>query len=120
MTEAGYKANMTDVQAAMGIHQLRKLDGFMSRRRDIAAEYDRAFADSDMVLPRDLEGRPHGYHIYPVGLPPKVDRTKFITAMKNAGVGTSVHFIPLHRHPLFEEEWDRRSSRRPSGSMLGW
>jgi dTDP-4-amino-4,6-dideoxygalactose transaminase len=105
VVEPGFKANMTDIEAALGIHQLRRLEGFMKRRREIAARYNAAFADLEMELPGDLPGRPHGYHLYPVRLPLEVDRSRFIAGMERRGVGTSVHFIPLHRMPVFAGQY---------------
>ncbi|MBI4874397.1 MAG: DegT/DnrJ/EryC1/StrS aminotransferase family protein [Acidobacteria bacterium] len=105
--EPGYKYNMTDLQASLGIHQLRRLDGFLERRRRLAALYDAAFADlSELRLPADLPGRRHAYHIYPVQLRGlSIDRAQFIDELRQANIGTSVHFIPLHRQPFYQERY---------------
>ena len=67
--EPGYKYNMTDIQAALGIHQLRRLDGFIQRRQQIAAMYDEAFSDlSEIVLQQRLRDRNHTFHLYPIRL----------------------------------------------------
>jgi len=67
--EPGYKYNMTDIQAALGIHQLRRLDGFIRRRQEIAAMYDSAFSDlSEILLPPRLPDRNHTFHLYPIRL----------------------------------------------------
>jgi len=102
--EPGYKCNMTDLQASLGIHQLRRLDGFIERRQALAARYRAAFANLPALeLPRELPGRNHVYHLFPVRLAGglRIDRAGFIDALRQANIGTSVHFIPLHRHPLF-------------------
>lgn len=106
--EPGYKYNMTDIQAAVGIHQLRKLDAFIRRRREIATVYRRSFADlPELELPRELAGRFHVYHIFPVRLRTTLERGEFIEELKRRNIGASVHFIPLHRHPYFRaDQWN--------------
>lgn len=111
VAEAGYKYNMTDIQAAIGIHQLRRLDGFIRRRREIAAVYRRAFADlPELELPVELAGRFHVYHVFPVRLRATLERGAFIAELKRRNIGASVHFIPLHRHPYFRN--DKRNSAK--------
>jgi dTDP-4-amino-4,6-dideoxygalactose transaminase len=104
---AGYKSNMTDIQAAIGIHQLAKLDAFNERRTAIADRYDAALADiPGLVLPRrPINGR-HSFYIYPIHLIPgvsKMNRDALIEQLRERNIGTSVHFIPLHRHPLYRD-----------------
>jgi dTDP-4-amino-4,6-dideoxygalactose transaminase len=71
VVEAGYKNNMTDIQASLGIHQLRRLDGFITERQRIAAEYLAAFSEfSEILLPPRLPGRNHVYHLFPIRLSP--------------------------------------------------
>lgn len=107
--QAGYKDNMTDLQASLGIHQLSKLDRFTQRRLEIASRYDQAFANlRGVVLPRRLENRNHVFHLYPIQLTPGVaaiGRDAFIDELRNANIGTSVHFIPLHHHPLYRDTY---------------
>jgi dTDP-4-amino-4,6-dideoxygalactose transaminase len=119
--EPGYKDNMTDIQAALGIHQLRKLESFIERRRMIAAVYDQAFAAIDALeLPVELPGRRHVYHVYPIRLIPGmgVDRFTFIDELKQANIGTSVHFIPLHRHPYYRDALGCRNESFPMAEKL--
>lgn len=105
----GYKCNMTDIQASLGIHQLKKLDRFIARRQVLAARYRRAFSDlQEIILPRERPDRNHAYHLYPIRLVPDalaVDRGEFIRRLQDARIGTSVHFIPLHRHPFYTEKF---------------
>jgi dTDP-4-amino-4,6-dideoxygalactose transaminase len=105
--EAGYKCNMTDIAASIGIHQLRKLDGFVERRRAIAARYREAFSGlHELRLPDDCSRRPHTYHLFPVHLvagSANTCRDEFIDDLRARNIGTSVHFIPLHRHPVYRE-----------------
>ncbi len=103
--EPGYKYNMTDIQAGLGLHQLRRLDGFIRRRREIARRYAECFASlPELGLPRELPGRDHIYHLYPVQLDLErlnIDRRGFIEALHAAGIGASVHFLPVHLHPYY-------------------
>jgi len=104
--EAGYKANMTDLQAGIGIHQLRRLDSFIGRRREIATRYREAFRDLEAIaLPQERPDRNHTHHLYPIQLKPghlALTRAQFIEELKLRNIGCSVHFIPLHRHPFFQ------------------
>jgi dTDP-4-amino-4,6-dideoxygalactose transaminase len=115
--EPGYKYNMTDVQAALGIHQLRRLDGFIRRRLEIAAIYDAAFSDlPEILLPPRLPGRNHTFHLYPIQLPAgrlQLNRAEFIEELRARNIGTSVHFIPLHRHPFYRERYGYRPEHFP-------
>ena len=102
--EAGYKFNMADLQAAIGIHQLAKLDGFNARRTAIADRYDAGLSGIPGLVPprRPADGK-HSFYIYPVRVLPgaKLDRDHLIAELRELNIGTSVHFIPLHRHPLY-------------------
>jgi len=101
--ECGWKYNMTDIQAALGIHQLRKLDGFVATRRKYAEMYSADFQDlRSLVTPVEKKERSHVYHLYPVLLD-GMDRSGFIREMAEMGIGCSVHFIPLHLHPFYRE-----------------
>lgn len=97
---AGFKCNMTDIQAALGLHQLRKLDGFHARRREIAQRYTAAFADAEALEPpREQPGMMSSWHIYVLRLRPallRIGRDAFIEALRERNVGTSVHYRPLH------------------------
>ena len=102
----GYKYNMTDIAAAMGRVQLRKSDGFFEARNRLAAAYDDAFADLPVILPpHAAQGDTHSWHLYILqiaeGAP--VSRDEFIAALKEAGVGISVHYRPLHQMTYWSE-----------------
>jgi dTDP-4-amino-4,6-dideoxygalactose transaminase len=107
--EPGYKYNMTDIQASLGIHQLHRLDGFIRRRQEIASIYDRAFSDlPGILLPEKLPGRSHTYHLYAIRLNAdrlQLNRSEFVDALRARNIGTSVHFIPLHRHPFYRQRY---------------
>jgi dTDP-4-amino-4,6-dideoxygalactose transaminase len=115
--EPGYKYNMTDVQAALGIHQLRRLNGFICRRQEIAAMYDEAFSDlPEVLLPPRLPGRNHTFHLYPIRLNAgllQLNRSEFIDELRARNIGTSVHFIPLHRHPFYRERYGYQPEQFP-------
>jgi len=110
IVDLGYKYNMPDVLAAIGIHQLRRVDEFTRRRREIAQRYDRALSGlREIVLPpRDTEASEHIYHLYTVQLDLErlsITRDHFIEALRAENIGSSVHFIPLHLHPYYRKRF---------------
>ncbi len=113
----GFKYNMTDVAAALGIHQLAKAGRFHERRLAIARRYDQAFADLPLLLPpRPAPMEEHAWHLYVIRLLPEapIGRDAFIQEMARRGIGTSVHFIPLHRHPYWRETYGLQPERFPN------
>ena len=106
---AGYNYTMTDFQAALGHAQFGRLDEFQTRRTDIALEFNRRFAAlPELVIPVQREGSTHAWHLYVVRLRPErltISRDQFIVEMKERGIGTSVHFIPIHHHPFYRETY---------------
>lgn len=113
--EAGFKYNLTDIAAALGLVQLGRADELLDARRQLQAWYEDEFREStvaDLVeLPRDEPDGSHAWHLYILRLRLErltVDRATVIERMAESGVGTSVHFIPLHRHPVY-----RRQGWRP-------
>ena len=110
--EPGFKYNMTDLAASMGIHQLKKAWTFREKRAAIARQYNEAFRDLQLILPsQPPEGEIHAWHLYVIRLKPEapVTRDLFIEKMAKQGIGTSVHFIPLHLHPY----WSKRYGLKP-------
>ncbi len=103
----GYKDNMTDIQAALGIHQLRRLDRFIKTRQHYARLYDEAFAElAEIATPMTHPDRNQVYHIYVIRLHLErlaIDRAAFIEELKSRNIGTSVHFIPVHLHPFYQQ-----------------
>lgn len=97
--EPGFKVNMTDVAAAMGIVQLKRLDTFCKQRADIVAHYNKLLKDVPVTLPKDKVGKV--WHIYPIWMQ-KQDRNKVIDQLKELNIGTSVFFIPIHHHPAYK------------------
>jgi len=105
----GFKCNMTDIQAALGIHQLRKLDLFQERRRAIVQRYNEAFAACDALqTPTERPNVESAWHIYALRLNLdrlRIDRAHFIEELKARNIGTSVHFIPIHLHPYYRDKY---------------
>jgi dTDP-4-amino-4,6-dideoxygalactose transaminase len=105
----GYKYNMTDVQAALGLHQLAKQERFQALREEYARVYTEAFAElPEVVTPYVEEHVRHAWHLYLIRLDLErltVDRGQFIEALRKENVGASVHFIPLHLHPFYRREY---------------
>jgi perosamine synthetase len=116
--EPGYKYNLTDLQAALGLAQLAKCDSMCTRRASVAELYNRSLSRSEAfdtpVPPEDCE---HAWHLYVLRIRPEVlriDRDRVIEELKIRGVGCSVHFIPLHLHPLYQLRLGYRNARFPS------
>jgi dTDP-4-amino-4,6-dideoxygalactose transaminase len=104
----GFKYNMTDIAAALGIHQLRRADDFQRGRARIAARYDEAFSELPLRLPpRPHSGDTHSWHLYVVRLEPAaaVGRDEFIERLFALGIGCSVHYIPLHLQPYWRDTY---------------
>jgi dTDP-4-amino-4,6-dideoxygalactose transaminase len=112
----GFKYNLTDLASAIGIEQLKKTRQFHVRRQALAARYDEALLDLPLILPpRPLDRSAHAWHLYVIQLLESADvsRDEFIDAMAAAGIGTSVHFIPLHLHPYWRDTYGLRSEQFP-------
>lgn len=113
----GFKYNMTDMAAALGIHQLKKAWKFQGRRAAMAARYDEAFADLPLILPPSApEGDVHAWHLYVIRLGEEagVTRDAFIQRMVESGIGCSVHFIPLHLQPYWRDTYQLAPSDFPN------
>ncbi len=105
----GFKYNLTDIAAAIGIQQLRKCDAFHARRRAIADQYDAAFANmSGIRVPQVAERDAHGWHLYVIQVDPAqvpMGRDGFIRELVARKIGISVHFIPLHIQPYYRDRY---------------
>ena len=114
----GFKYNLTDIAAAIGIHQLRKCHAFHRRRLGIADQYDAAFAGLPGVsIPRVQDRESHGWHLYVIQIDPErltIDRDAFIDRLIARNIGVSVHFIPLHVHPYYRERYALQPSDFPN------
>lgn len=105
----GFKYNMTDIQAALGLWQLKRLDAMQKRRREVMQAYHAAFADNPALeLPVCRPEVDHAWHLYVLRLKPallKIDRNQFIDELKARNIGSSVHFIPIHLHPYYRDKY---------------
>jgi dTDP-4-amino-4,6-dideoxygalactose transaminase len=105
--ETGYKYNLTDIQAAIGVAQLQKIDRMRARRAYLAKKYDSALGGFDAFrLPTTPEGMTHAWHLYVIQVQAAaltIGRDQVIEELKRRGIGTSVHFIPLHLHSLYQQ-----------------
>jgi len=105
----GYNYAMSDLQAALGHAQFARVDEFQRKRRELAQRYDERFAGmAEVVRPIEREGTTHAWHLYVIRLRPEtltIGRDAFIDALKERGIGTSVHFIPIHHHPYYRETY---------------
>jgi len=114
----GFKYNLTDIAAAIGIHQLRKCQAFHRRRLTIADQYDAAFADLPGIsIPRVEDRESHGWHLYVIQVDPErltIGRDAFIDQLIARNIGVSVHFIPLHVHPYYRERYALRPQDFPN------
>ena len=103
----GYKYNLTDIAAAMGIEQLKKCDRFREARSRIARIYDDAFENiPEIKAPACRSDVLHAWHLYVIQVDLdrlSIDRKQFVEMLKHHGIGTSVHFIPLHLHPFYRD-----------------
>lgn len=106
----GFKYNMTDIQASMGIHQIKKLRGFIRKRERIAQFYDRNFKNvKEITVPTVKKHVRHARHLYSILLDLdklKIDRNHFFKALDAENIGTSVHFIPVHLHPYYRDKFN--------------
>ena len=114
----GFKYNLTDLAAAIGIHQLRKIYEFQEAREAITRRYDEAFADLPMTLPmRSADDGLHAWHLYAVRLDEAgltFSRNEFIDLLRNEGIGSSVHFIPFHLHPFWRDTYGLTAADFPA------
>lgn len=114
---AGFKYNLTDIAASIGIEQLRKIDCFLERREQLASRYDSALSCLPITLPpRAQNGSTHAWHLYVIRLTSaaKRGRDEIIRRLSERGIGTSVHFIPLHRQPYWRESYALRPEVFPA------
>ncbi len=112
----GFKYNLTDIAAALGIHQLRRAHAFQRKRVELADAFDEALAGLPLLLPpRAPAGDMHAWHLYVVRLADDagIARDRFIERLFDAGIGCSVHYIPLHLHPYWRDRYGLRPEQFP-------
>jgi dTDP-4-amino-4,6-dideoxygalactose transaminase len=112
----GFKYNLTDIAAALGLHQLARAEAFQQKREQLAAAYRAALAGLPLVLPPEpAAGDRHAWHLYAVRLADSapIGRDTLIEQLFAAGIGCSVHYIPLHLHPYWRERYGLRAEDFP-------
>jgi len=118
----GYKYNLTDIAAAIGIHQLNRAEKMRKQRQKIAELYLQEFAEiREIELPPTDENRLHSWHLFPIRLNLEnlsIDRNEFIEELKRLGIGCSVHWRPLHLHPLYEKRFGWREKHLPNATKV--
>jgi dTDP-4-amino-4,6-dideoxygalactose transaminase len=120
---AGFKYNMMDIQAAMGIHQLRRVDKYWERRRDIWETYNVEFKDLPCFLPADSKKEDrHSFHLYtPLIDIDRIGRTRdwVLEAMTAENIGVGVHYLPIHSHPYYRKMFGWRKGDYPNAEWIG-
>jgi len=120
--DIGYKYNLTDIQAALGLSQLTKLEWMWERRKEIARRYIEAFKDIEEMELQSIEpGNESSWHLFPIFIrleALKIDRRGFINILKERGIGTSVHFIPIYRHPYYRKFFNYEYSKFPNSEWF--
>lgn len=100
--DLGYNYRMTELQAALGLSQMQRLDEFVNKRHAIAKRYDEALADLPITLPSQLSDNYSAYHLYPIRVRNGC-RSAVFDALRTAGVGVNVHYIPVHMQPYYQK-----------------
>ncbi len=122
VVEAGHKYNMTDMQAGLGLVQLQKIEWMWGKRKKIAEKYTSAFKSiKEIITPRIKSDRETAWNLYVIKLnleALKIDRNTFIEELKSRGISTSVHFIPLHRHPFYRDNFGYRVEDFPEAEWV--
>ena len=123
VVEAGYKYNMTDIQAGLGLAQLKKVEWMWKRRKEIADKYTEGFKSLEEIITPYIkpDDRETAWHLYVIKLnleALKIDRASFIEELKIRGIGASVHFIPLHRHPFYRDTFGYRAKDFPNAEWV--
>lgn len=123
VVECGFKYNMMDLQAAIGLHQLAKVEAHWQRRQKIWAFYQSALADLPISLPAEPDaGTRHGLHLYTVMIDAKrcgMTRDAFLEAMNAALIGTGVHYLSIPEHPYYQQRFGWRPEQWPNAMRLG-
>jgi dTDP-4-amino-4,6-dideoxygalactose transaminase len=122
IVQPGYKYNLTDIAAAIGCHQLARAEEMRQQREAVAEFYLASLADLEgLSLPVTNDNRMHSWHLFPIRLKLEnlsIDRNKFIEELKSHGVGCSVHWRPLHMHPLYRERLGWNEDHFPSATIM--
>jgi len=120
---SGYKYNMMDIQAAIGIHQLKRVEPYWRRREQIWQRYNQAFADLPVTRPADPEPNTrHAYHLYTLMVDRQragISRDDFLTAMTRHNIGIGVHYLSVPEHPYYQQTFGWRPEDYPNAMRIG-
>ncbi len=123
VVECGFKYNMMDIQAAIGLHQLARVEENWRRRVEIWQRYDEAFASLPITLPTAADANTrHGRHLYTVMIDARrcgIERDDFLEAMNAARIGTGVHYLSIPEHPYYQQRFGWAPERWPNAMKLG-
>jgi dTDP-4-amino-4,6-dideoxygalactose transaminase len=123
VTEAGFKYNMMDLQAAMGIHQLAKIENSWERRREVWDKYNEAFSDMPFTIPAKVDDNTrHAFHLYTIRINQEVtgiSRDSFLAAMNDNNIGTGVHYLSIPDHPYYQKQYGWVSQDYPNAMKYG-
>jgi dTDP-4-amino-4,6-dideoxygalactose transaminase len=123
VVECGFKYNMMDLQAAIGIHQLARVEKSWQRRQEIWLQYQQAFADLPIVLPTAPESDTrHAYHLYTIQIDEKragMSRDAFLDAMTSSKIGVGVHYLSLAEHPYYQQSFGWKREDFPNAMQVG-
>jgi perosamine synthetase len=115
VVDNGNKYNTTDINSALGLAQLRKIDWMNTRRAEIANKYDQAFQGTSIVTPVVKNDRETSWHLYVIKTN---NRDELIEKLKEDGIGTSVHFIPVHKHPYYKRTYGYQEKNYPVANSV--
>lgn len=121
--ECGFKYNMMDIQAAIGLHQLQRIDAYWERRKEIWNRYNQAFADLPVTLPaKDEPDTRHAYHLYTILIDEQcsgVTRDGFLNAMTQQNIGVGVHYLSIPEHPYYQRTFGWQPEDYPAAMQIG-
>ena len=104
MTELGYNYRITDIQCALGVSQLNRLDSFIKKRRQIVKWYQEELKDvEEIILPEEVKGNYSGWHLYVIRVKEKKNRDKLVNYLKKNNVGVNFHYPAVYSHPFYQE-----------------
>lgn len=123
VVESGFKYNMMDIQASIGIHQMNRLEKNWKRRKEIWDQYDNAFSEIEVIVPeKPAKDTRHGYHLYTILIDRDkcgVCRDEFIKRMTYHNIGVGVHYLSLPEHPFYQRQFGWNPQDYPNASIIG-
>ncbi len=122
VVSAGFKYNMTDIQASIGIHQFSKMEAFSQRRKEIWETYQESFGDLPLILPiQPSSDQKHAYHLYTPLLDlgrVRCSRDEFLQALHKENIGAGIHYVALHLHPFYQKNFGYRVGEFPNAEFI--